>query len=42
VSVHLQFIWDNLPNLLLGFPQDRPGGLRAAYPALTSRLIHNL
>jgi polar amino acid transport system permease protein len=27
VTDHLQFIWQNLPNLLIGFPQQRPGGL---------------
>jgi len=24
---HLLFLWQNLPNLLIGFPQNRPGGL---------------
>lgn len=24
---HLTFLWQNLPNLLIGFPQQRPGGL---------------
>jgi len=27
MSQHLQFLWQNLPNLLIGFPQQRPGGL---------------
>ncbi len=27
MSNHLAFIWQNLPNLLIGFPQHRPGGL---------------
>lgn len=27
MSQHLQFVWQNLPNLLIGFPQQRPGGL---------------
>ncbi len=27
MSDHLAFLWQNLPNLLIGFPQNRPGGL---------------
>lgn len=27
MSDHLTFLWQNLPNLLIGFPQQRPGGL---------------
>jgi His/Glu/Gln/Arg/opine family amino acid ABC transporter permease subunit len=27
MSDHLIFLWENLPNLLIGFPQQRPGGL---------------
>lgn len=27
MSDWLQFLWQNLPNLLVGFPQQRPGGL---------------
>jgi His/Glu/Gln/Arg/opine family amino acid ABC transporter permease subunit len=27
MSDHLRFLWQNLPNLLIGFPQQRPGGL---------------
>ena len=27
MSDHLAFLWHNLPNLLIGFPQNRPGGL---------------
>lgn len=27
MSEHLAFLWRNLPNLLIGFPQERPGGL---------------
>ncbi len=27
MSDHLAFLWQQLPNLLIGFPQDRPGGL---------------
>lgn len=27
MSEHLRFVWDQLPNLLWGFPNHRPGGL---------------
>ena len=27
MNQHLIFLWENLPNLLIGFPQERPGGL---------------
>jgi polar amino acid transport system permease protein len=27
MSDHLAFLWGSLPNLLIGFPQNRPGGL---------------